>query len=107
MGGYNSICELLSAGKPAIVVPRIKPRREQLIRTQALSRRGLLRMLHPDEITAARLLHEIERLLEQPGRNGAQMPLDGLPATATAIDELLASEPPTAVERTAASAVKA
>jgi predicted glycosyltransferase len=94
MGGYNSVCELLSAGKAAIVVPRITPRREQLIRAEALSRRGLLRMLHPDLLTGERVLTEIDDLLEQPHENVAQMPLDGLPAAAAAIDELLAAESP-------------
>ncbi|MFQ5570088.1 MAG: glycosyltransferase family protein, partial [Rhodothermales bacterium] len=30
MGGYNTVCELLSLGKRALIVPRIRPRREQL-----------------------------------------------------------------------------
>ena len=90
MGGYNSVCELLSAGKCALVVPRIRPRREQLIRAEALSRLGVLRMLHPGELTATRVRAEIEQLLERPGAE--RMPLDGLPAAAAAIDELLGAE---------------
>ncbi|MGH2968135.1 MAG: glycosyltransferase family protein [Solirubrobacteraceae bacterium] len=93
MGGYNSVCEVLSAGKTAIVVPRTTPRREQLIRAEALQRRGLLRMLEPDRLTAESLLVEIDGLLEGRTPNGARMPLDGIPAAAGAIDELLASEP--------------
>ena len=48
MGGYNTFCEILSMDKPAIIVPRIKPRREQAIRAEAAERLGLIRMLLPE-----------------------------------------------------------
>ena len=97
MGGYNSVCELLSTGKAAIVVPRTAPRREQLIRADALSRRGLLRMIHPDRLTSERMLEEIDRVLAWPAPAVAGLPLDGLDGAAVAIDELLATEPSAAV----------
>ena len=53
MGGYNTIAEVLSFGKRALVVPRVTPRREQLIRTERLSRLGLVDLLHPDRLTSA------------------------------------------------------
>ena len=34
MGGYNTYCEILSFDKPALIVPRVEPRQEQLIRAQ-------------------------------------------------------------------------
>ena len=34
MGGYNTFCEILSFGKPALIVPRTRPRREQLLRAR-------------------------------------------------------------------------
>jgi len=63
MGGYNSVCEILSSGRPALIVPRVEPRREQLIRAQVLVRRGLLRTLHPAELDVEALLREVEALL--------------------------------------------
>lgn len=48
MGGYNTFCEILSLDKPAIVVPRVKPRREQAIRAEAAEALGLIRMLSPE-----------------------------------------------------------
>jgi predicted glycosyltransferase len=48
MGGYNTFCEILSLDKPAIIVPRTHPRREQAIRAEAAERLGLLRMLLPE-----------------------------------------------------------
>jgi predicted glycosyltransferase len=88
MGGYNSVCELLSLEKPALVVPRISPRTEQLIRARELSRRGCLRMLHPSEADPARLFAETKRLVEDRPKP-ALPPMDGLERTADALDELL------------------
>jgi predicted glycosyltransferase len=97
MGGYNSVCELLSAGKTALVVPRVAPRREQLIRAELLDKRGLLRLLHPSRLDPRTVLEEIERLLAAAPLDPPRLPLDGLPGTEAAIDELLiASAPATA-----------
>jgi predicted glycosyltransferase len=51
MGGYNSVCELVSFKKRALVVPRVKPRVEQLIRAERMSRLGLLQYVHPDDLS--------------------------------------------------------
>ena len=48
MGGYNTFCEILSLDKPALIVPRSKPRREQLIRASRAAELGLVRMLDGD-----------------------------------------------------------
>lgn len=50
MGGYNTVCEILRLGKPALVVPRVRPREEQLLRAERFSALGLLDMLHPDRL---------------------------------------------------------
>lgn len=89
MGGYNSVCELLAAGKPALIVPRVQPRREQLIRARALANRGFLRMIDPSELGPRRLLDEVNRLLDD-GSEPARLPMNGLPRVADAVDELLA-----------------
>jgi predicted glycosyltransferase len=47
MGGYNTVCELLGMGKRALILPRVAPRREQLIRAERMARLGLLDMLPP------------------------------------------------------------
>lgn len=51
MGGYNTTGEILSFEKPALIVPRVKPRLEQWIRAQRLHDLGLLDVLHPDEVS--------------------------------------------------------
>ena len=45
MGGYNTFCEILTFDKPAVVVPRRRPRLEQTIRASRAEELGLVRML--------------------------------------------------------------
>ena len=49
MGGYNTFCEILSFGKPALIVPRTEPRLEQFLRAERAEQAGLLRMLPFDQ----------------------------------------------------------
>lgn len=56
MGGYNSICEILSCRKRAVVIPRAVPVREQRIRAEAMEALGLLRMLPLERLDPAALL---------------------------------------------------
>jgi predicted glycosyltransferase len=55
MGGYNTTSEMLSLGRPALIVPRVRPRQEQLLRAARLAALGLLDMIHPDALTPAGL----------------------------------------------------
>lgn len=66
MGGYNTLAEALYAGVPTVCIPRIRPRREQLIRATALARLRLLEMLDPDRLTVAILRERISTVLTQP-----------------------------------------
>lgn len=52
MGGYNTVTEVLTTDTPALVVPRVEPRTEQLVRAQRLSGFGLVDDLHPADLTA-------------------------------------------------------
>ncbi|MGH2531375.1 MAG: glycosyltransferase family protein [Thermomicrobiales bacterium] len=87
MGGYNSVCEILSLNCPALIVPRVHPRREQLIRAEGLSRRNLIRMLNPKELSPRRLLTEIDTLVST-RRDGQVVDLDGLSRVAAELDAL-------------------
>lgn len=64
MGGYNTLTEVMAAGVPAVCVPRVVPRTEQLIRAEALGRRGLLHAILPNRLTVARLRQGIVRSLD-------------------------------------------
>ena len=48
MGGYNTFCEILSFDKPALLVPRVIPRREQAIRAIQAQKIGLVNYLPID-----------------------------------------------------------
>ena len=65
MGGYNAVCEILSLGKRGLIVPRVTPRQEQLIRAEIMSKRGYIDMIHPDDLTPGRLLHKITGMLSE------------------------------------------
>lgn len=81
MCGYNTFCEILSFDKPAVIVPRSRPREEQLVRAREAERLGLTRMLDPDQVRDTSIM--IEAIRGLPGQNppsGALLPgmLDGL-----------------------------
>lgn len=69
MGGYNSVSEILAFGKPALIVPRVSPRKEQLIRAERLQEMGLLDMMHPDDLNEAYLQRWIGKHMGQPPRD--------------------------------------
>jgi len=45
MGGYNTVCEILTPKTPSLLVPRETPRKEQLIRAQVLHSRNLVEFI--------------------------------------------------------------
>ena len=59
LGGYNTMTEILSLQKRAIVVPSVYPTKEQLIRASLMERFGLIRMLHPDQLSPVVLAKSI------------------------------------------------
>jgi predicted glycosyltransferase len=66
MGGYNTYCEILSFDKPALIVPRVQPREEQLIRAMRATELGLIDMLRPEESEDPTLLAgALRKLLER------------------------------------------
>jgi predicted glycosyltransferase len=68
MGGYNTISEVLQTGVPALVIPRVRPSTEQLIRATQLVELGLADMLHPDSITPESMWHAVRRMADRERR---------------------------------------
>ena len=67
MGGYNTFCEILSFDKPTLMIPRVKPRKEQWIRANKAQDHGLVYMLEPEDSSDTNTMHQaIEKLCEQP-----------------------------------------
>ncbi|OIQ25856.1 glycosyltransferase [uncultured Vibrio sp.] len=63
MGGYNTICEILSVNKPAIIIPRESPVKEQLIRAKCLSNLGIIDYIRLTELDARLLMENISSKL--------------------------------------------
>jgi len=66
MGGYNTLCEILSQGTVSLVIPRETPRKEQLLRAQAFSGHDLVDYIPWGEFTPGQLKTKILALLENP-----------------------------------------
>ena len=65
MAGYNTITEILSLCKRAVVIPRQKPSQEQLIRASRMEEKGLLKMVNPNNITTDNFQEAILRNKER------------------------------------------
>jgi predicted glycosyltransferase len=92
MGGYNTFCEILSFDKPALIVPRVKPRLEQAIRAARADVLGLISVLHDpsqdgtgvrDPKVMAAALHALPQRTP-PSQAFVASLLDGLPAISRA-----------------------
>jgi len=94
MGGYNTICEIMAFRKKALIVPRVEPRTEQLIRAECFSRRGLLDMLHPDDLSPAALSSWIASTDVQPSVVEPAIDLGGVARLPALLDEILAARRP-------------
>jgi predicted glycosyltransferase len=77
MGGYNNISDVLSFEKRALVVPRTRPRCEQLIRAQRLHDLGLIDVLLPEDATHDALAQWL-RKDSAPARVRERIDIDGL-----------------------------
>lgn len=65
MGGYGTVCELLSLNKPAVVIPRVQPVEEQWIRAQRMAELGLFHTIHPDACTPETLFEMLETIFSE------------------------------------------
>ena len=66
MGGYNTLCEILSQGTMSLVIPRETPRKEQLIRAQAFHRQSLVDYIPWNDFTAGLLKEKLLEMLANP-----------------------------------------
>lgn len=95
MGGYNTVCEIFSFDKPALIVPRVVPREEQLIRASRAKELGLLDMLLPEEAENPQHMAEALKALphrQPPSANSQNLQLDGLQNISRRIAEWLHPE---------------
>lgn len=92
MGGYNSVCEAISYRKPTLVIPRVAPRQEQLIRAERLRDRGVIEMLRPEAVSPESLSEWMQHTPAQ-APEGSEIDCSGLDRVAGFVEEMLTSAP--------------
>ena len=103
MGGYNTFCEILSLDKRALIIPRVRPREEQLIRARRAERLGLIDMLMPEEADDPAVMARALRALAvrpRPSQTAYGCPLDGLDRIADEVHDIIAAREHAAAGRT-------
>lgn len=95
MAGYNTTAEIMVARKPAILVPRGAPRREQRLRAALLNGLGLVWTVRPEEDLVARLAALIKNALagqRPPCHDWDAVDLGGAHRVGQALDEMLGAQ---------------
>ena len=82
MGGYNTFCEILSLDKPALIMPRVAPRKEQLVRAERAAEMGIARMFDPSspDSSLEAFVEALKNLPKQPKPSRVMLPgfMDGI-----------------------------
>lgn len=66
MGGYNTVCEAMALGSNLLVVPRVTPRQEQLVRARLLTDAGQLDHMLSDDVSPDSLGAWLFRAVQPP-----------------------------------------
>ncbi len=64
MGGYNTICEIISSNTLSLVIPRESPRKEQYIRAKVFSRENLVDYIKWNQVNESNLKERILHMLD-------------------------------------------
>ena len=99
MGGYNSMCEVLSFEKHALIVPRVLPKPEQWIRAQRMRDLGLVEVLHPEQLAPAAITEWLARDLGAPPPSRRRIDMAGLQRIPILLAELLGPAAPAVATR--------
>jgi predicted glycosyltransferase len=91
MAGYNTVVEILSAGIPALLVPRRRPRREQWIRAERLAALDGESVSFIEDADPAQIARFVQRVVGRRDARQARLALrmDGLPTTVNELRDLL------------------
>lgn len=92
-GGYNSLVELTGLGVPTVVVPRVWPRVEQLLRAHAFADRGLVRVVNTAADTLqSEVTRTVHAALTGPTSPRHALDLDGARRVVATLRECRAAE---------------
>ncbi|HEX8098839.1 MAG TPA: glycosyltransferase [Actinomycetota bacterium] len=91
MAGYNTVVEILATGVPALLVPRVVPRREQLVRARRLAALDGDSLVVTDGPNPDRIGEFVERVIGGTihRRKGSPVQMDGLSRTVAELREML------------------
>ncbi|OWY66921.1 hypothetical protein B7486_34290 [cyanobacterium TDX16] len=89
MGGYNTMVEVLRAGRSMLVYPRVEPRLEQYIRAKRFAAHHLCEMLDPNCVTPEKIQDAIDGILSNSNGRPVTIPnMNGLKNVAERLSEL-------------------
>lgn len=88
MGGYNTVNEVLAFGRPTLIVPRVRPRLEQIVRAERLEALGYVDMLHPDDLAPQAVTQWLAKPDEQLPHADQPIDLTGLNRLIDFVDRL-------------------
>lgn len=89
MAGYNTVCELLSHKKSAVLVPRSEPVREQLMRARLLAQNGLFQSIEPADLSPETMKNKVIAAVKTTSLTRHLLDLDGLRRINERVHELL------------------
>lgn len=89
MAGYNTVCELLSSEKRAVLVPREYPVQEQLIRARKLAEMGRFHLVEQSQLSPETLMDTVIAALNDQANDQSLIDLDGLPRIRDRVQDLL------------------
>ncbi len=95
MAGYNTVCELMAAGCPTLLVPRVIPRTEQSVRAERLQQTGIVDVVSAAAITPDHIGAWLTTAVHAPPISHTAIDLAGLdriPALAAKIAALAVRE---------------
>lgn len=91
MSGYNTVCEILTLQRRAVLVPRVRPVQEQLIRAERMAALGFVRYVHPDQLTPETMRAALlDQLHADQASSANRINLDALPNIAAWVKAMLA-----------------
>lgn len=106
MAGYNAVAELLAARKPALLVPRCVPRREQWLRAQRLSPHAGFRCVKGEECTAQSIADFLTDAFSRTEPVSCGLSLDGAKRSAEVLNSILDARTKKSSVRTLREAVR-
>jgi predicted glycosyltransferase len=89
MAGYNTVCEMLSFARRAILVPRAEPVMEQVIRARLLAAQGLFDVVEQQDLNPETLIGKVLASFKPSPITANPLNLDGLPRIRERVSALL------------------